>query len=149
MTHQHPHGQPASAGGTGSVSAPQLDAHGLPLGYPFKPDWEVTPRAAAASLRAEDATRPVLVDCRRDDEWAFNRIAGAVHIPLSDLERRADELDDDALGRTRPIIVQCHHGARSLRAAAALRALGFTNVKSMAGGIELWSLTVDPNVPRY
>jgi rhodanese-related sulfurtransferase len=129
--------------------APSLDARGLPLGYTFKPDWEVTPRDAANALQQPEAVRPLLVDCRRDDEWAFNRITGAVHMPLADLERRADELADDQGHKTRPIIVQCHHGARSLRAAAALRALGFSDVKSLAGGIELWSLTIDPTVPRY
>ncbi len=126
-----------------------LDPRGLPIGYPFKPEWEVTPRDAAASLLEDGASRPVLLDCRRDDEWAFNRIAGAVHVPMSEIERRADELEDERGGRAGPIIVQCHHGVRSLRVTAALRALGFTNVKSLAGGIDLWSLTVDSSVPRY
>ncbi len=132
-----------------AAAAPSVDPRGLPVGYAFKPDWEVTPRDAANALRQPEPSRPLLVDCRRDDEWAFNRITGAIHVPLADLERRADELADDQGLKSRPIIVQCHHGARSLRAAAALRALGFSDVKSLAGGIELWSLTIDPSVPRY
>ncbi|MBX9735371.1 MAG: hypothetical protein K2X32_00460 [Phycisphaerales bacterium] len=147
MTGQPPSPSPAKA--PQANPTPSLDARGLPLGYTFKPDWEVTPRDAANALQQPEAIRPLLVDCRRDDEWAFNRITGAVHMPLADLERRADDLADDQGRKTRPIIVQCHHGARSLRAAAALRALGFSDVKSLAGGIELWSLTIDPTVPRY
>jgi rhodanese-related sulfurtransferase len=128
---------------------PPLDARGLPVGYPFKPDWEVTPRDTRSAMRAGEADRPVLLDCRRPDEWDRARIEGAVLIPMADVERRADELETDDGRRDRPIIVHCHHGARSLRVAATLRALGFTDVRSMAGGIDLWSIDIDPRVPRY
>jgi rhodanese-related sulfurtransferase len=43
----------------------------------------------------------------------------------------------------------CHHGRRSLRAASILRNAGFTDVVSMAGGIDLWSIDIDPAVARY
>jgi len=43
----------------------------------------------------------------------------------------------------------CHHGIRSLDAAAFLKSHGFTNVRSMRGGIAVWSAVVDPNVPQY
>jgi len=46
-------------------------------------------------------------------------------------------------------VVYCHHGIRSLSGAAILAAAGFPNVASMSGGIERWSLQVDPDVPRY
>lgn len=124
-----------------------LDARGLPLGYPFKPEWEVTPRQTRAALDA--ASPPILLDVRRPDEVERARITGAVHIPMDQIERRADELEDEAGARTRPIIVHCHHGVRSMRVTATLRALGFSDVRSMAGGIDLWSATVDAGVPRY
>ena len=47
------------------------------------------------------------------------------------------------------VIVYCHHGRRSLQTAATLRGMGYTNVLSMAGGIDLWSIDVDPGVARY
>jgi len=47
------------------------------------------------------------------------------------------------------VICYCHHGMRSLDAAAWLRFQGIERAKSLAGGIERWSLDVDPNVPRY
>jgi rhodanese-related sulfurtransferase len=69
-----------------------------------------------------------------------------VHVPLAELESRVESLRDheDAL-----VITVCHHGVRSLRAAAALRRAGFTNVRSLAGGIHLWSVDIDPAVPIY
>lgn len=125
-----------------------LDPRGLPPSYPFKPDWEVTPRATAERLKAGDAAF-VLLDCRRPDEHAIAHIEGSLLIPMDQIERRVDELETDDGSKNREIVVHCHHGMRSLRVAATLRALGFTNVKSMAGGIDLWSLDVDQRVPRY
>lgn len=143
-----------SAHGGSSHAAAGLDARGLPLGYPFNPDWEITPRETKSLLKsAGDAGEHgggfVLVDCRRPDEWQVARIEGAVLIPMSEIERRADELESEDGSRDRPIVVHCHHGARSLKVTAALRGMGFTNVRSMAGGIDLWSVDVDPSVKRY
>lgn len=129
------------------MSASPLDEQGLPRGYPFRTEWEVSPRDAAAELGSPRP--PLLLDVRRDDEWDLVRLPGAVHIPLDQLERRADELEDDEGRRDRPVIIYCHHGRRSLRAAAALQALGFANVRSLAGGIDLWSQAVDAGVRRY
>ncbi len=134
--------------GTSSSASASLDQRGLPPGYPYKPEWEVTPREARDGLRAAGQP-PLLLDCRRPEEFQVARIEGAVLIPLSELEKRADELEDDDGARTRPIVVHCHHGQRSLRAASMLRAMGFADVRSMAGGIDLWSIDVDPRVPRY
>ena len=124
----------------------------LPAGYAFKPDWEVTPLQTREKMTAEPAV--LLLDCRRPEEFQAARINGAVLVPMSEIEQRADELIADdgpaaGLGKDRPIIVHCHHGMRSLRVTATLRGLGFTNVKSMAGGIDQWSVAVDPSVPRY
>jgi len=47
------------------------------------------------------------------------------------------------------VICYCHHGMRSLDAAAWLRFQGITKAKSLAGGIERWSVEIDPKVPRY
>lgn len=129
---------------------PELDARGLPAGYPFRAEWETTPREAAAALRAgEGGEAPLLLDCRRSDEHAFCRIEGAMLVPMDQTVSRADEIEEAAGGKDRPIIVHCHHGRRSLQVAATLRGLGFTSVRSMAGGIDLWSIDIDPKVARY
>jgi sulfur-carrier protein adenylyltransferase/sulfurtransferase len=104
--------------------------------------WEITPEELQKRLLAERT--PVLLDVRRPDEVAVAVLAGAVHIPLDELEERASELDPEA-----ETIVYCHHGVRSLSATAYLRQLGFRSVRSLAGGIDRWSLTIDPSVARY
>lgn len=126
-----------------------LDDRGLPLGWNFRPDWEVTPRQTRDLLAAPEVERPLLLDCREPDEFDFARIEGGVLVPLGQVEQRADDIELAAGDRSRPIIVYCHHGRRSLRAATTLRALGFTDVKSMAGGIDVWSVDIDPAVRRY
>jgi rhodanese-related sulfurtransferase len=121
-----------------------LDERGLPQGYPFNADWEITPREFRARRDAGEAI--VLVDCRTDAERDIARIEGTVHVPLHDFARHAQALRgrEDA-----PIVVHCHHGARSLQATAALRQAGFDDVRSLAGGIHLWSMDIDPSVPVY
>ena len=106
------------------------------------------PEVAAAEVRdAQDrGDEFLLLDVREPDEVATARIEGSRGLPLGELEARMDEL---ASWRQRRIVVHCHTGARSARACQALRAAGFRNVANLAGGIEAWSLTVDPDVPRY
>ena len=73
-------------------------------------------------------------------------LPGSLLIPLPELEERADELDALA---GKEVVVYCHHGVRSRSAAAFLERLGFADVVSLAGGIDAWSLRIDPKVPRY
>lgn len=86
----------------------------------------------------------VIVDCREPLELSLASIEGVLHIPLGQLEDRADELEPGV-----PTVVMCHHGVRSLRGAAILLHMGIEQVWSMRGGIELWATTVDPSVGRY
>jgi len=125
-----------------------VDERGLPHGYPFRPEWEVTPRDTRRAI-GMPGSNVVLLDCRRPEELQVASIVGAVHIPMDEIERRADELESDDGGRTHPIHVICHSGRRSLRVAATLRGLGYTGAYSVAGGIDLWSVDIDPRVPRY
>lgn len=105
---------------------------------------QIHPAAVKAKL---DAGEPVvLVDCRQPEEYALCRIEGSTLIPLGELRERAGEIEPaaDAL-----VVVYCHHGVRSLTGAVMLTQAGVPNVASMAGGIEAWSVQVDPSVPRY
>ena len=105
----------------------------------------ITAPELAALLKS--ATPPRLLDVREPHEFAVSKIEGAVLIPMRqipgeirEIETRADEA---------PLIVFCHHGVRSLNVVHWLREQGVENCVSMAGGIDAWSATVDPTVPRY
>jgi len=77
----------------------------------------------------------ILVDVRGADEWAGGYIPGATLVPLRELtERIADVVPD----KTRPVVLYCAVGARSLRAAHALVELGYERPVSVAGGIVDW-----------
>ena len=87
---------------------------------------------------------PTLIDVREPDEYQFCHIAGAKLMPLNDIEAWAAELDQAA-----DYVMQCHSGYRSLQAASYLQSLGFRHVQNLRGGIDAWSVFVDPSVPRY
>ncbi|SVB56065.1 uncharacterized protein METZ01_LOCUS208919, partial [marine metagenome] len=53
------------------------------------------------------------------------------------------------ISKSDQIILHCKAGVRSLKAAKALKKIGFEDVKSMAGGIEGWSERIDPSIPKY
>ena len=91
----------------------------------------------------ESGTPFELVDVRTDEERALARIDGS---------RLLDQAYHDALlhrDRDTPIVFQCHHGIRSQQAAEYFRREGFRNLYNLQGGIDAWSLLVDPTVPRY
>ena len=87
----------------------------------------------AITVNAIAAGEARIVDVRETHEWATGRIAGAIHMPLGELPRRARGLSPD-----RPVIAVCRSGRRSLVAANHLTALGFTDAKSLAGGMNAW-----------
>lgn len=88
----------------------------------------------------------LLLDCREPNEHATAHIAQATLLPMKELAARVAELEPY---RDKPIVVHCHHGGRSLRVTNWLREQGFARVQSLAGGIDQWSLAIDPQVPRY
>ncbi len=112
--------------------------------WPDPGELEISP-AAVAALRGAGADFD-LIDCREQDEWHCCRIEGAELVPLSRFAEVARRRFDDPARR---IVIYCHHGMRSGQAAHFLRQGGLPHVWSMAGGIEAWSLNVDPAVPRY
>ncbi|HJO23228.1 MAG: molybdopterin-synthase adenylyltransferase MoeB [Myxococcota bacterium] len=109
---------------------------------------EAMQEVSAADVQAarERGDEFLLLDVREPSEWETARIEGAQLLPLGQLEARISELDD---WRARRVVVHCHHGGRSANACGVLEAAGFRDVANLAGGIEAWSLTVDPAVPRY
>ncbi|MCU0703179.1 MAG: rhodanese-like domain-containing protein [Fimbriiglobus sp.] len=105
---------------------------------------QIHPRDVKAKL---DTGEPVvLIDCREPEEYAICRIEGSTLLPLGELARRADEVE---VPEGAMVVVYCHHGVRSINGAFMLARAGIPNVASMAGGIEAWSVLIDPSVPRY
>jgi rhodanese-related sulfurtransferase len=92
--------------------------------------------------------RALLLDVREPWEVALAplQVAGAqaLHVPLGRLPAKLDDLS-----RTQPIVCICHHGVRSRQAVAFLVHAGFESVYNLAGGVDAWSMEVDPAVPRY
>ncbi len=103
---------------------------------------EVTPRQV--SERLERGDKFLFVDVREKWEYETARIAGAVLIPLREIPAHLPQLAE-----ARDIVFYCHHGMRSLDAAAWLRSQGVEGARSMSGGIDRWTTEVDPLVPRY
>jgi rhodanese-related sulfurtransferase len=97
--------------------------------------------------QARNAGQPMyLLDVREPGEHATAALPGSVLVPLNELAARPGDLRVPAGVR---VVVYCHHGIRSRLAAALLERQGFADVVSLAGGIDAWSLRVDPAVPRY
>lgn len=98
-------------------------------------------------VQADDGTRDFrLIDCREEDEWQICHLPHATLVPLS----RFGELAPEAFKDTQEhLIIYCHHGMRSLRAAEWLKSRGFAKVQSMRGGVAAWADGVDPEMARY
>ena len=104
---------------------------------------EIHPEEFAA--RRTQPNPPVLLDVRESWEYETAHIEGSRLMPMGEVPSRAyNELDPDE-----PVVVLCHHGARSLNVTMWLRQQGFEHAQSLAGGIEAWSRAIDPTIPRY
>lgn len=125
-----------------TASKPIVSEKGVQLNV--NPEWEVHPAQVKQWLDQHEEV--LILDVRQPKEWNTTHIEGATLIPLDQLDAKASTLED---WKNRRIVVHCHHGVRSMNGTALLRAKGFGNVHSMAGGIDAWSLIVDPGVRRY
>jgi rhodanese-related sulfurtransferase len=105
-------------------------------------DYEIS-AAEAASLLKENKAR--VIDVREPWEFETTRIEGSLPMPMGDVPARANqELEPDER-----LVVVCHHGIRSMNVAVWLRDQGFEQAQSLRGGIDAWSVEVDPGVKRY
>jgi monothiol glutaredoxin len=126
-----------------------VDLVATPEGPAFKIDNPNEPvrvkRMSPKELKArlDQSANLALVDVRPDGERALASISG--FRGLDDALQR--ELFEGP--RDREIVVLCHHGMRSQRAAEELVQQGFRNVHNLVGGIDAWSSDVDPSVPKY
>jgi adenylyltransferase/sulfurtransferase len=93
--------------------------------------------------KLDNGEKPFLLDVREPYEYQKANLGGHL-IPTSMVPLRLNELDP-----LKEIVVYCHHGVRSQFIVEYLLKHGFSNVKNLAGGIDAWSVNIDPNVKRY
>jgi rhodanese-related sulfurtransferase len=99
-------------------------AHGIP---------SVDVHEAASRAGADGPDAPVILDVREPDEVATVRIDGGLHVPMSALTARVDEIPRD-----RPLLVLCAMGSRSAAVTGFLLRSGWTDVTNIDGGITAW-----------
>ncbi len=91
----------------------------------------VSPADAVQLMNRE---RAVLVDVREPDEYAAGHVAHSKSVPLATLEASRDLPKNKAL----PVVLLCATGARASSAVPTLKKLGFSNVRSLSGGLGAW-----------
>lgn len=101
-------------------------------------------RELKAKLDAGDSV--FLLDVREPQEHEYAALPDSILIPLGDLAVRLNEIHPPAGAL---VVAYCHHGIRSMNGALYLEAAGVSPVASLAGGIDAWSILIDPSVPRY
>jgi len=137
-------------GDSPTISAP-IDYEQFCAGpEPAEDDWfaapEGVPTISVRELKAKMDHKEslTLIDVRETYEYEIARIPGARLIPLGELQAHLDELPRDGT-----LVLQCHSGGRSEHATILLREAGFANAMNLEGGIDAWSVEIDPSVPRY
>ncbi len=103
--------------------------------------WPVLQGAAAVGLDPAAAVqlinreKGVVVDVCEPAEFAAGHVGGAKNIPLADLEAK---LAAAVKNKTLPLILVCQSGARSARAVAVAKKLGYEQAQSLSGGLTGW-----------
>ena len=112
---------------------------------PGTPVEEAVPGIEPEELNAELASPepPFLLDVREPNEWEIVHLPNAHLIPRAELPERVDELT-----RAAKVVVYCQAGKRSVDATRLLLDLGFSNVRSLKGGLNAWAERVDPSMPQ-
>ena len=108
-------------------------------------DLEISPQDLRERINRGESI--VILDVREPLEFQLSRIDGAVPIPMGSVPGELQRIE--ALSDQGDLAVLCHHGVRSLNVVLWLRQQGIENCRSVAGGIDRWSLEIDPKVPRY
>ena len=105
---------------------------------------ELSPSSFCARWPDDRLDDVQLLDVREPHELAIVSLPHATHIAMREIPHRLNEIDRD-----RPVVVMCHAGGRSRQVAAFLLANGFDPVFNLTGGIDAWSVEIDPDLPRY
>lgn len=103
-----------------------------------KDPTQLSPVEATLLINREDA---VVVDVRDQGDFTQGHIPNALHVPLSDLERRSSELEKF---KNRPVILYCERGSRSQTALGTLKKSGFEKLYNLRGGLFEWQKAGHP-----
>ncbi|MDJ0619650.1 MAG: rhodanese-like domain-containing protein [Calothrix sp. MO_192.B10] len=117
---------------------------GQPLNQPIT---QISVEEVAQRLSAGESEIQ-LVDVREPQEVAIASIDGFVNLPLSEFAQWAEQVPSRFNPQTETLVL-CHHGMRSAQMCQWLLSQGFTNVKNISGGIDAYSVLVDPSIPQY
>jgi rhodanese-related sulfurtransferase len=114
-------------------------ALGLALLFPtLNKGQGLSPQDMVQLMNREKA---IVIDVCEPDEFARGHVIGSKNLPLGQLE---DKLAQLVKSKSAQVVMVCQVGARSARAAATARKLGFENVKSLAGGLKAWQAASMP-----
>lgn len=97
--------------------------------------------APSAAVNLINREKAVVVDVCQPDEFAQGHIVGSRNIPLADLEVK---LASSVKNKNLPVILVCQTGARSARAVAVAKKLGYEQAQSLAGGLQAWKTATLP-----
>ncbi len=94
--------------------------------------YQIEPAAAQQQI---EAAKPFILDVRETKEMVGGMIAGSVNIPIRDLPKMVAMLPES---KTAPILTYCKVGYRGGMSVAVLRMWGYTNVRTIKGGLDAW-----------
>ncbi|MBD2040359.1 rhodanese-like domain-containing protein [Microcoleus sp. FACHB-672] len=109
---------------------------------------QITVKELAHRLLSDTTDNLQLLDVREPSEVAIAHLEGFHNLPLSEFAEWSGEIPT-RLDPHAETLVLCHHGVRSAQMCQWLMSQGFTNVKNVVGGIDAYSLEVDPAIPAY
>ncbi|MBV8887510.1 MAG: rhodanese-related sulfurtransferase [Chroococcidiopsidaceae cyanobacterium CP_BM_RX_35] len=112
------------------------------------PQAQISVEELAQRLQTGDSKELQLLDVREPEEVVIAQLAGFENLPLSQFADWATAITTRFNPETETLAL-CHHGIRSAQMCQWLRTQGFKNVKNIAGGIDAYSVQVDPTIPRY
>ena len=104
---------------------------------------DISPKQLQGWLEADDGS-VFLLDVRESHELELASLDAAVHVPMREVVGRLDEIPTD-----RRVVVMCHHGGRSAMVCRAMASKGRERLYNLDGGIDKWSVQIDPEVGRY
>jgi len=106
--------------------------------YPIEID------VAEAKRILDEGSSTSLLDVREPYECAIGSIQGSTNIPMNTIPQHLENISKEG-----PLLVYCHHGGRSMQVTHFLRQNGFDNAINVGGGIDAWSVEIDPSIQRY
>ena len=120
---------------------------GIPSSDTVQEEVSTSPEISVREFKEklDRGERPFVLDVRQPHEAEICSLGGTL-IPVNELERRLDEIEDH---RDEEIVVYCRSGARSGRAVSMMRQYGFSKAVNLEGGVLAWSDEIDPSMPKY